>query len=33
MTDLWNRQTPSRMPSHRYADVFALVDVPNADRA
>ena len=33
MTDLWNRQTPSRMPSHRYADVFARVDVPNADRA
>jgi len=32
MTDHWNRQTPSRMPSHRYADAFARVDAPNTDR-
>ncbi|KTS90800.1 2-isopropylmalate synthase [Microbacterium testaceum] len=24
----WNRQRPSRMPSHRYTDVFSRVDVP-----
>jgi 2-isopropylmalate synthase len=28
----WNRQRPSRMPSHRYRDVHARVDVPLTDR-
>lgn len=29
----WNRQRPSGMPSHRYADVYSRVDVPlGADR-
>ncbi|WP_028922527.1 2-isopropylmalate synthase [Pseudonocardia acaciae] len=28
----WNRQRPSRMPSHRYTDVHARVDVPLTDR-
>lgn len=27
----WNRQRPSRMPSHRYTDVFSRVDVPLGD--
>ncbi|WP_051165788.1 2-isopropylmalate synthase [Amycolatopsis orientalis] len=33
MTTLWNRQRPSRMPSHRYRDVYQRVDVPHTDRA
>ncbi|MBD7999055.1 2-isopropylmalate synthase [Oerskovia gallyi] len=28
----WNRQRASRMPSHRYQDVFSRVDVPLTDR-
>ncbi|WP_300679505.1 2-isopropylmalate synthase [Nocardioides sp.] len=28
----WNRQQPSPMPSHRYRDVFARVEVPLTDR-
>ncbi|WP_449281940.1 2-isopropylmalate synthase [Leucobacter sp.] len=28
----WNRQRRSRMPSHRYADVYSRVEVPPADR-
>ncbi len=28
----WNRQRPSRMPSHRYTDAYARVDVPLAQR-
>lgn len=27
----WNRQRPSGMPSHRYADVYSRVDVPLTD--
>ncbi|MDF2666422.1 MAG: isopropylmalate/homocitrate/citramalate synthase [Microbacterium sp.] len=30
-TATWNRQRPSGMPSHRYTDVFARVDVPLTD--
>jgi 2-isopropylmalate synthase len=30
-TPTWNRQRPSGMPSHRYTDVFARVDVPLTD--
>lgn len=28
----WNRQRHSQLPSHRYADVYARVEVPLADR-
>ncbi len=28
----WNRQQPSPMPSHRYADVFSRVEVPLTER-
>lgn len=28
---IWNRQRPSRMPSHRYTDVYSRVDIPLAD--
>ncbi|WP_368496619.1 2-isopropylmalate synthase [Herbiconiux sp. A18JL235] len=32
-TGAWNRQRPSGMPSHRYADAYSRVDVPlGADR-
>ncbi|GAA1029064.1 MULTISPECIES: 2-isopropylmalate synthase [Amycolatopsis] len=33
MNTVWNRQRPSRMPSHRYRDVYQRVDVPNTGRA
>ncbi|GAB3397187.1 2-isopropylmalate synthase [Amycolatopsis echigonensis] len=33
MNTVWNRQRASRMPSHRYRDVYQRVDVPNTDRA
>ncbi|MFE3173677.1 2-isopropylmalate synthase [Amycolatopsis sp. NPDC059090] len=33
MNTVWNRQRPSRMPSHRYRDVYERVDVPNTGRA
>ncbi|WP_446685839.1 2-isopropylmalate synthase [Microbacterium plantarum] len=29
----WNRQRQSQMPSHRYRDAFARVDIPAADEA
>ncbi|MGC7101314.1 2-isopropylmalate synthase [Amycolatopsis lurida] len=29
----WNRQRPSRMPSHRYRDVYSRVDVPLTGRS
>ncbi|WAL68411.1 2-isopropylmalate synthase [Amycolatopsis cynarae] len=29
---VWNRQRPSRMPSHRYRDVYSRVPVPLTDR-
>ena len=32
MTAPWNRQAPSRMPSHRYSDIFARVAVPLTER-
>ncbi|MFD2466314.1 2-isopropylmalate synthase [Amycolatopsis silviterrae] len=32
MTTVWNRQRASRMPSHRYRDVYQRVDVPNTGR-
>ncbi|MFK4791128.1 2-isopropylmalate synthase [Microbacterium sp. ZW T5_56] len=31
-TPFWNRQQPSPMPSHRYADVFSRVEVPLTER-
>ncbi|MDQ1128951.1 2-isopropylmalate synthase [Microbacterium sp. SORGH_AS_0888] len=30
-TPAWNRQRPSGMPSHRYADVYSRVDIPLTD--
>ncbi|WP_409462462.1 2-isopropylmalate synthase [Amycolatopsis sp. GA6-003] len=33
MNTAWNRQRPSRMPSHRYRDVYQRVDVPHTGRA
>lgn len=30
-TPAWNRQRPSGMPSHRYSDAYARVEVPLAD--
>ncbi|MET9263011.1 2-isopropylmalate synthase [Amycolatopsis sp. NPDC004079] len=33
MNTVWNRQRPSRMPSHRYRDVYQRVDVPDTGRA
>ncbi|WP_409184930.1 2-isopropylmalate synthase [Amycolatopsis sp. VS8301801F10] len=32
MNTAWNRQRPSRMPSHRYRDVYQRVDVPHTGR-
>ncbi len=32
MNTVWNRQRPSRMPSHRYRDVYQRVDVPDTGR-